>query len=320
MEQQLNNSHAGYAAGTYPLARLTKALPSLAGLQAFVLAAHYSSLSKAADLLCRTQGAISRQIQQLEAHYGCALFVRSASGLTLTRQGEVLRGIALQVLGLLLEQEETLRGSTPALSLRTPSTLCIRWLLPRLQAIRDALPGTEVRIITSSDDTPDFSGPDIDAIIVRGTGEWPGLESILLFKETLAPMCTPEVARSLRSPGDLKPATLLHPGAGCAEWKCWFQKTGIGDIEVERGLVFDTLDLTLTAAAAGHGVAIGDPRMAADRLERGELVMPFPQKVENGAAYYLTFPLQMAEKPVIRALANVLVHLVSTETALPAKQ
>lgn len=315
MEQQSNNSHAGYATGTYPLARLTKALPSLAGLQAFVAAAHYGSLSKAADLLCRTQGAISRQIQQLEAHYGCALFVRSAAGLTLTQQGEVLRGTALQVLGLLVAQEEALRGSVSVLSLRAPSTFCIRWLLPRLQAIRDALSGTEVRIVTSSDDTPDFSSPDIDAIIVRGSGDWFGLESVLLFKETLTPMCAPAVARSLRSPGDLKSATLLHPGVGCAEWKCWLQKTGAGDIEVERGLVFDTLDLTLTAAAEGHGVAIGDPRMAADRLERGELVMPFPQKVENGAAYFLTFPLQMAEKPVIRALVNVLVHLVATESA-----
>jgi DNA-binding transcriptional LysR family regulator len=297
---------------------LLKALPSLTGLQAFVAAAHYGSLSKAADQLCRTQGAVSRQIQQLEVHYGCALFMRSASGLTLTRQGETLRATALEVLGLLVEQEHALQATAPALILRAPSTFSIRWLLPRLQAIRDALSGTEVRIVTSSDDTPDFSNPDIDAIIVRGTGEWPGLESVLLFKETLVPMCAPMLAPSLRSVSDLKSATLLHPGTGGSEWKCWLQEAGTDDIDVERGMVFDTLDLTLAAAAAGHGVAIGDPRMAADRLASGELVMPFPQQVENGAAYFLTFPVQMAENSIIRMLADVLGRLVTVDIQFSA--
>lgn len=316
MDQQSNNLHAGYAAGTYPLARLLKALPSLAGLQAFAAAAHYGSLSKAADQLCRTQGAVSRQIQQLEAHYGCALFVRSASGLTLTRQGEALRETALRVLSLLVEQEQAWQAATPMLTLRAPSTFGIRWLLPRLQAIRDTLSGTEIRIVTSSDDTPDFSDPDIDAVIVRGTGAWPGLESVLLFKETLTPLCAPALASSLPSVNHLKSATLLHPGAGGAEWMSWLQQAGVDGIDVTRGLVFDTLDLTLTAAAEGHGVAIGDPGMAAERLERGELVMPFQQQVENGAAYFLTFPLQRAEKPVIRELADVLVRLVAADVRL----
>jgi DNA-binding transcriptional LysR family regulator len=140
----------------------------------------------------------------------------------------------------------------------------------------------------------------------------------LLFKEILTPMCTPALAPSLRSPNQLKSATLLHPGIGGAEWKCWLQQIGCGDMDVGRGLVFDTLDLTLTAAAEGHGVAIGDPRMAADRLERGELIMPFPQEVENGAAYYFTFPLQRTGKPAIRALADVLVRLAAEGATPPA--
>lgn len=313
MDPQSNNSHAGHAAGTYPLSRLTRPLPSLAGLQAFVTAAHCGSLSKAADQLCRTQGALSRQIQQLEAHYGCALFMRSASGLTLTRQGEALRTTAVQVLGLLFEQEQALQASSAILALRVPSTFCVRWLLPRMQAIRACLPGTDLSIITSSDDTPDFSAGDIDAMIVRGSGEWPGLESVLLFKETLVPMCAPALASSLDSVQALRTATLLHPGAGGAEWKWWFRQNGIGGIDMERGLVFDTLDLSLAAAAAGHGVAIGDPRMAADRLERGELVIPFAMPAENRMAYFLTFPFQAAGKPVFRSLADVLVRLAQED-------
>ncbi len=81
----------------------TRRLPTLAALQSFVAAGHFGSVSKAADHLCRTQGAVSRQIQQLEAHYRCALFVRHASGLTLTAEGQALQAVAVDVLARLVE-------------------------------------------------------------------------------------------------------------------------------------------------------------------------------------------------------------------------
>ncbi len=42
----------------------------------------------------------------------------------------------------------------------------------RLSDINSALKGIELRISTSSDDTPEFTTPDIDAIVVRGSGQW----------------------------------------------------------------------------------------------------------------------------------------------------
>jgi DNA-binding transcriptional LysR family regulator len=318
MEQQSNNSHPGHAADAYPLSQLTRALPTLAGLQAFVAAAHFGSISKAAGHLCRTQGAVSRQIQQLESHYGCALFTRSATGLALTKQGEALKEVATQVLTLLVRHEHAAQVQVPSIALRVPSTFGVRWLLPRLHAIEAALSGAEVRIVTSSDDLPDFSDPDIDAIIVRGDGGWPGLEAVLLFREVLAPMCAPSLASSLRSPEDLASARLLHPGAGGAEWNCWLGAAGMDRVDPARGLVFDTLELTLAAAAQGHGVAIGDPRMAADRIAAHELVMPFAQEVENGQAYYLVFPPQRRQELRIRTLADALLQLVRDAERPPA--
>ncbi|WP_425313326.1 LysR family transcriptional regulator, partial [Morganella morganii] len=56
--------------------------------------------------MCRTQGAVSRQIQQLEAHYRCALFVRHASGLTLTAEGSELLSVAVSVLTQLVQHAD----------------------------------------------------------------------------------------------------------------------------------------------------------------------------------------------------------------------
>ncbi|WP_175945108.1 LysR substrate-binding domain-containing protein [Burkholderia pyrrocinia] len=313
MNEQSKNPQARYAAGTYPLADLTRPLPSLAGLQAFVAAASLGSVSKAADHLCRTQGAVSRQIQQLEAHYRCALFVRHASGLALTADGDALLAVAVDVLTQLVQHADIQHGTTSVITLRLPSTFAIRWLLPRLTDINNALGGIELRISTSADDMPDFTRSDVDAIIVRGTGQWVGVEAIPLFAETLAPMCAPALATSLGSISDLADATLLHPESGYAEWCCWVDGVGATHVNARRGLVFDTLELTLAAAVEGHGVAIGDPRMAQERLHAGSLMTPFREVVQNGASYFLVYPSQRAAQRKIRTLADVLVRLAQEE-------
>ena len=319
MTEQSNNSQPGYADRAYPLADLTRALPPLSAYQAFVAAADLGSISKAANHLCRTQGAVSRQVQQLEDHYRCALFVRHASGLTLTAEGNALLTVAVNLLTQLVRHADVLSQSAAVLTLRLPSTFAIRWLLPRLSAINLALPRTELRISTSADDTPDFTTPDVDAMVVRGAGHWAGMDAIPLFQERLTPMCTSELAASLKSVADLARVKLLHPGHGHGEWRCWLDQVGATQIDTHGGLVFDTLELTLTAAAQGHGVAIGDPRMAKERLEVGALVMPFSEVAQNGLGYFLVYPSQRAAQTKICALADVLTRLAQEDPTKPAQ-
>ena len=118
-----------------------------------------------------------------------------------------------------------------------------------------------------------------------------------------------EMAASLRSPADLAHVALLHPGQSHEEWQCWLKSGGAPHIDADRGLVFDTLESTLTAAAEGHGVAIGDPRMARDRLQAGTLATPFIDVAQNGLSYFVVYPSQRAAQPKIRALADVLSRL-----------
>ena len=313
MNQQSKNSQARYESGAYPLAELTRTLPTLAGLQAFVAVASLGSLSKAAVHLCRTQGAVSRQIQQIEAHYGCALFVRHTAGLTLTREGERLLEVALRVLTELSDYARTRNDEISIVTLRLPSTFAVRWLLPRMAQLERAMPGVELRIATSSDDHPDFARHDIDAMVVRGMGQWSGMEAIELFPESLTPMCAPAIAASIRSTGDLKDAVLLHAGPSHAEWRCWLDTLGGTGIDVTRGLVFDTLELALAAAVDGHGVAIGDPRLARERLRDGSLVAPFDEVARNGASYFLVYPSPSGEQRKMRTLAAALIELARSD-------
>ncbi|MGU4701470.1 LysR family transcriptional regulator [Burkholderia cepacia] len=212
-----------------------------------------------------------------------------------------------------MRYEDQRDETNSVLTLRLPSTFAIRWLLPRLAEINAALDGIELRISTSADDSPDFTTPDIDTIIVRGTGQWAGLDAVPLFAETLTPMCAATLAASLESVGDLGRFTLLHPGPGYKEWRCWLDSVGVTQVDTGSGLVFDTLELTHAAAEQGHGVAIGDPRLASDRLETGALVVPFKHVARNGLGYFLVYPPQRAEQGKIRALADVLTKLAQED-------
>src|SRR4051794_29436909 len=137
-------------------------LPPLYALQAFVAAARLGSFTRAANELHLTQSAISRQILLLEDFFGEPLFVRQARGLALTATGTQLLPAVNDAFQTLTRATQALRQTRGVLTLRLPPTFASRWFLPRLPALRAALPELEVRVATHWGDAPDFSQPDVD--------------------------------------------------------------------------------------------------------------------------------------------------------------
>src|SRR5256885_16751690 len=62
-------------------------LPPLAALRAFEAIARTGSVTRAAEELCRSHGAISRHLRLLQEHAGAALFEKEGTGLRLTEAG-----------------------------------------------------------------------------------------------------------------------------------------------------------------------------------------------------------------------------------------
>ncbi|MCV5743781.1 LysR family transcriptional regulator, partial [Escherichia coli] len=62
--------------------------PSIRALRTFVAVANYLSFSKAADDLCVTQGAVSKQMASLEQLVGLHLIHRGLNGVELTEEGK----------------------------------------------------------------------------------------------------------------------------------------------------------------------------------------------------------------------------------------
>ena len=78
----------------------------------FYYVARYLNISKAAKVLSTSQPNVTRTIKRLEAELGCALFVRTNSGVMLTKQGETLYKHVKEASRLLSLGEAEIAGQT----------------------------------------------------------------------------------------------------------------------------------------------------------------------------------------------------------------
>ena len=268
------------------------------------MAARCGTFSDAARAIGLTQSAISRQVQHVERNLGTALFVRHKRGLRLTSEGLSLLPVVQDALERLTSACDSLRSATQVVTM--PPTLATRWFLPLLPTLRAVLPDVDVRVTTYDSREPHFVDTDIDAAIVQGRGDWPDVEPVRLMSELLTPVCSPALAAQLSGPADLARLPLLHcePFQG---WTRWLDAAGVSRIASHRGQTFDTLDLALSAATRGQGVALGDLNLVRESLRDGVLVAPFEHVLDQGVAYYLVYPPNRARLPKIRALREWLV-------------
>ncbi len=118
-------------------------------LSFFALVADAGSISSAALTLGCDTSTLSRRITQLETRLGVRLFHRSGRGMSLTPQGQALRGYAQQVTVLLEEAEAVVSrnaGQGPA-AIRIAAQPTIAKVLfgDLFHALRERFPGSRIR-------------------------------------------------------------------------------------------------------------------------------------------------------------------------------
>ncbi|WP_028623704.1 LysR substrate-binding domain-containing protein [Pseudomonas sp. Ant30-3] len=287
-----------------------KRLPPLSALHTFLITAQCCNFTRAAEQLHITQGAVSRQIAGLEDHLGYALFIRQARGLQLTAEGREWLPQVQQVFGLIDEAVQQIGEKRQILRLKAP-TCVMRWLLPRLMQWQKERPDAPVQLTNTISHGVDFHREQFDAAVVYGPPPDTALAAFHLFDEQLTPVCSQPLlqgAVALHTPEDLQRHLLLHPTRDERDWNAWLKMANVQLSNVSRGQHFETLDLAMSMASQGTGVAIGDWSLIGDDLSAGRLVMPFDLKVRTGLAYYLVFPQRPEPTGKLRELMGWLVE------------
>ncbi|WP_337014942.1 LysR substrate-binding domain-containing protein [Leclercia sp. AS011] len=250
----------------------------LTAVEAFIVTGRHLNLTHAAKELCLTQGAVSRKIAALESWFGFPLFERHARGLRLSSQGSALLPDLRASYEHLLTVADQARAQQTVVRLKVP-TCAMRWLVPRLLQVEREQPELQIALTTTNEHSVNFKTESYDAAIVFGTQLSAG---DLLFEEALTPVVSP-----LRQGSAVESLTFLHPTRDKTDWSLWLEKQTAQPPVMHKNQHFDTMDLAITAAIQGLGVAIADETLVAEDIRAGRLVRPYASSVRTGASYRL---------------------------------
>jgi LysR family glycine cleavage system transcriptional activator len=258
---------------------VVESLPSLNALRAFEAVARHLSFTKAAGELCVTQGAVSRQVRNLEEELGVALFSRVPNHLRLTPDGEHLFRSTHAALKQIRDAKKTIQRKSTKLRIITAPTFATRWLIPRLYRFQEKNPKLQIQLETSVKRIDFRYHSDFDAAITYGRPVGgPDLVKDHLFQEKLCPACSPKLMASpkpLKTIQDLCRHCLLHSSLDRTEWKAWAKMMGIGDFQSAGDQCFELEESTIQAAKLGSGIALVNIYYVQDELASEKLIRLF---------------------------------------------
>lgn len=299
-------------------------LPPLNSLKTFEAAARLGSTVKAADELCVSHGAISKQLAVLETWLGVSLFQRTSKGLTLTKAGGELVRVVEPAFDWIAAAANriTSERSERKLIVSAPPTVTLRWLVPRLTSFLSNNPSIRIQL-NNRRSLEDGLPAGVDITIARGGLAGRDFQQTQFMAEALTPVCAPSLFESAAFTNihDLSRVTWLVADMRPADWSDWIQFAGEPTLAPKSTLSFDHTYLALEAARDGLGVAMGPVYLIQDGIAAEGLRPLFPNKVMPSDPYMLAFPKVLREDKAVMAfhdwlLAEGRAHEVCVRAAL----
>jgi LysR family glycine cleavage system transcriptional activator len=277
-------------------------LPSMKALRALEAVGRLGSVRQAAEELSLTRSAVSHQLRFLEEDLGFALTERVGRGIVLTLRGE---RYAREVRGALraLARAQAHTAETELVGRLTISCtpgFATYWLCPNVARFVGDLPNIDLSIV-SPRRLDDVTAPGVDIFIAYGQGDWPDMWVEPMAELEFSPVCSPTLLQQgLREPRDLVRFRLLHL-SDQSDWVRWLAAVRVAEVDARRGIAFSDMNLALSAAMAGQGVAMGDSLIFSNALASGTLVQPFSETIPAPAAYYIVADPAAVENPLVQA-------------------
>jgi DNA-binding transcriptional LysR family regulator len=271
----------------------------LNALRAFEGVAKHGSFTAAANALLISQSALSRHVIALERLTGVQLFERRPHALTLTKAGQHLLPAVIKSFDRLEYALDDIRNEgAPAqrtLRVQMPPSFAVQLAVPILQDFRRVCVDVDIDLIS-----PHGVGPplgEVDVAVVYSKPAVTELVADLLWAVRLSIVCHPRIAAAHRGKdlaAFIGANELVHVRIANAPrhrfWSEFTRHNGLGAIDVERGMVFDTAVLAAQYALGGQGIALLDTNLFAEEIRTGRLVKPFDASLDDGYGYYLTTP------------------------------
>jgi DNA-binding transcriptional LysR family regulator len=272
----------------------------------------FSNAAREADLL---PGQVSAAIQRLERELDIRLFARSTRNLRLTAEGERYLPYAREVLAILQEGHERLRGEEDALQgllqIAAPSDIGRNVLLPWLTEFREQHPKLSLRLFLSDQLTDMFRDP-VDIAIRYGMAESGSYVALPLAPDNRRVLvASPGYVERHGRPGSLDELAghrcLLYVLNGRVYDKWVFPVAGERrQVAVGGSLLCDDADVARRWAIDGRGIAYKSWIDVCADVRAGGLEVLLPEQPGESAPLNMICPHRKQFFPAIRRLYGVL--------------
>jgi len=282
-------------------------MPSLKAVKSFVAAAKYQSFTRAAEALCVTQAAISRQIRELEMYLGVELFRRVGRAVELTEAGAIFFDAAQMSFVNISQAAERIRthnAGKRVLTLCCSPAFSALWLSAKLPAFFSQNPDIDLNLITTQNFLSMEPGIRPDIFITKMARIQDGYRSYPLFHDVIYPVCTPQYRDAhpeLSSLEGLRNGVLLNLSpygrsqvAEHVDWNVWFafHNLNFDDRPHDSPHMLNANDynLIISMVLTHQGVSLGWNHLVTKLIGDGLLVRPVAEEVVlKESQHYLTF-------------------------------
>ncbi len=293
-------------------------LPPMNSLRAFEAVSRLGGVSKAAEELCVSQGAVSQQLRNLEDHLGREMFIRTPNSFTLSEDGEEFAEIVQQSLKEIalaagkVKREKTQRTLTISIS----PGIADKWLMPRLGDFYGLYPDVTIALDKSLKNST-FKNDGIDAAIRFGDGTFEDLQSVYLFTFKKFAVASPGYITEYGNLDDLanpKQHRLIDCRRGSKDLDAlcglWEDVVASDYTDLEQQLIILPDDhQAFNAAIHGRGIALTPIYLMEDDIEAGNIVYANSQPISFRGSYYFVSPNGVRANSDLDAFRDWLVEI-----------
>ncbi len=293
-------------------------LPPMNALRAFEAVSRLGSVSKAAEELCVSQGAVSQQLRNLEDHLGREMFIRAPNSFTLSEEGEAFAVVVQQSLGEIgfAAREVARTKSQRKLTISTGPSFAMKWLMPNLARFYESFPDVTVAIDKSLK-LVTFQNDGIDGAIRFSDGEegFDGLDSVLLFNTQIFAVASPAYIaehgklESLAEPGKHRLIDEYYSTKEARALNTRWQDVVSGhQIDPEVHLeVFPDQDQALNAALLGRGIALVPSYLMEEEIESRKIDYANPEPIPAQFNCYFVSPANARPNKALNSFRDWLI-------------
>ncbi|MGP8306375.1 LysR family transcriptional regulator [Vibrio sp. YIC-376] len=265
--------------------------PSIRALRTFVAVANHLSFSKAADDLCVTQGAVSKQIASLEQLVGLPLIKRGLNGVELTEEGkrylpqitealELIQHATASLIQCNTEQELLIVDVTPSFA--------SLWLVPNIDDFHRQHPNIRVKIRTGDGAIKNInnnSDLNVRCLPLSTHYEY----SQLLCEETLLLVGSTKIP-PLKDKQDISLYPFIPQTTRPQLWEQFKVEHALDNPITYHSVGFEHFYLACEAVRMEKGLALVPDFMAQFSIQRGDIQHIHDMTLHSGYGYYVVIP------------------------------